>query len=293
MELMKGVHVIETYATTTLLVDDRLVLIDTSADADGGKVLDYFAKIKMRPKDLSTIFITHTHPDHVGGLAAIKHGSPAKVASSRIEADFIARRRVYDGPPGVQRHPGTPVDVLLDDGQTHDGLRVIFTPGHTRGSMSLLDESRSLCIAGDAVNNESGLKPMPDQYNVDPKQHRASIKKLATFHFENVVMGHGTPIVGGASAKIAELAKRGWRTHPMSSADNHGQRVMKGRGSYARPALENRGGFALLSARLRALARRFAAVVAVLAIGGALRSVARRAVVPLPCAGASAPAFPL
>src|SRR2546425_630013 len=105
MELMKGVHVIETYATTTLLVDDRLVLIDTSADADGGKVLDYFAKIKMRPKDLSTIFITHTHPDHVGGLAAIKHGSPAKVASSRIEADFIARRRVYDGPPGVQRHP--------------------------------------------------------------------------------------------------------------------------------------------------------------------------------------------
>src|SRR5881628_2736281 len=173
MELMKGVHVIETYATTTLLVDDRLVLIDTSADADGGKVLDYFAKIKIKPKDLSTIFITHTHPDHVGGLAAIKHGSPAKVASSRIEADFIARRRVYDGPPGVQRHPGTPVDVLLDDGQLHDGLR-----------------------------------PMPDPYNVDPKQHRASIKKLATFHFENVVMGHGTPIVGGASAKIAELAKR-------------------------------------------------------------------------------------
>jgi len=162
----------------------------------------------VKPKDLSTIFITHTHPDHVGGLAAIKHGSPAKVASSRIEADFIARKRVYDGPPGVQRHPGTPVDVPLDDGQMHDGLRVIFTPGHTRGSMSLLDESRSLCIAGDAVNNESGLKPMPDQYNVDPKQHRASIKKLATFHFESVVMGHGTPIVGGASAKIAELAKR-------------------------------------------------------------------------------------
>jgi len=58
------------------------------------------------------------------------------------------------------------------------------------------------------VNNESGLRPMPDQYNVDPTQHRESIKKLAKFHFENVVMGHGTPIKGGASAKIAELAKR-------------------------------------------------------------------------------------
>ncbi|HYT17733.1 MAG TPA: MBL fold metallo-hydrolase [Thermoplasmata archaeon] len=208
MELVKGVHVIETYATTTLLVDDRLVLIDTSSDADAGKLLDYLTKIKVKPNDLSTIFITHTHPDHVNGLAAIKHGSPAKVASSRIEADFISRKRVYDGPSGPQRHPGTPVDVLLDDGQAHDGLRVIFTPGHTRGSISLLDETRSLCIAGDALNNEAGLRPMPDKYNVDPKQHRESIKKLATFHFENMVMGHGAPIKGGAAAKVAELAKR-------------------------------------------------------------------------------------
>src|SRR3989442_3624782 len=52
----------------------------------------------------------------------------------------------------------------------------------------------------------------------------------------------------------------------MSTADNHGQRFIKGRGSYARPALENRGGFPLLSARLSALARRFAAIVAVLAM---------------------------
>jgi glyoxylase-like metal-dependent hydrolase (beta-lactamase superfamily II) len=208
MELLKGVHVIETYATTTLLVDDRLVLVDTSADADAGKVLDYLSRIKVKPNDLSTIFITHTHPDHVGGLAAIKHSSPAKVASSRIEADFIARRRVYDGPPGVQRHPGTLVDVLLDDGQVYDGLRVILTPGHTRGSMSLLDETRSLLLAGDAANNESGLRPMDDRYNVDPKQHRESIKKLTAFQFDHAVFGHGAPIKGGAKAKFADLAKR-------------------------------------------------------------------------------------
>jgi glyoxylase-like metal-dependent hydrolase (beta-lactamase superfamily II) len=208
MELLKGVHVIETYATSSLLVDGRLVLVDTSADADAGKIMDYLAGIKVKPKDLSTIFITHTHPDHVGGLGAIKHASPAKVAAHRIEAEFISRRRVYDGPPGIQRHPGTPVDVLLEDGQKHDGLEVIFTPGHTRGSISLLDASRSLLIAGDAANNESGLKPMDDRYNVDPKQHRESIRKLTKFHFENAIFGHGAPIVGGASTKFADLAKR-------------------------------------------------------------------------------------
>ena len=208
MELLKGVHVIETYATTTLLVDDRLVLIDTSIDADGGKVLDYLARIKVSPKDLSTIFVTHTHPDHVGGLAAIKHGSPAKVAAHRIEAEFIARKRVYDGPSGPQNHPGTPVDVLLEDGKKHDGLEVVFTPGHTRGSISLLDASHSLLIVGDAANHESDLRPMDDRWNVDPKQHRESIKRLAKLHFDNAIFGHGPPIKGGASGKFSALAKR-------------------------------------------------------------------------------------
>lgn len=208
MEFLKGVHVFETYASTTLLVDDRLILVDTSAEADAKGLLAGLAKANVKPRDLGTIFITHTHPDHVGGLAAITKDSAAKVASHRVEADFISRRKPYDGPPGVQRHPGTPVDVLLEDGQTHDGLKVIFGPGHTRGSIALLDETRSLLIAGDTMRNEPTLGPMDDRYNIDPRQHRDSIRKIATFHFDHLIVGHGAPIQGGASAKVAELAKR-------------------------------------------------------------------------------------
>jgi len=49
---------------------------------------------------------------------------------------------------------------------------------------------------------------MDDKYNVDPKKHRESIKKLAGFDFEYLVMGHGAPILGGASKKVKELAAR-------------------------------------------------------------------------------------
>jgi glyoxylase-like metal-dependent hydrolase (beta-lactamase superfamily II) len=211
MEVLKGVHIIDSYANTYVLVDDRLVLIDTSSEPDAKTILGYLGKVKMKPTDIATIFITHVHPDHVSGLARVKQeASSAKVAASRVEADFISKKRTYDGPPGarLQRHLGTPVDIVLDDDQTRDGLRVIYTPGHTRGSISLLDESRSLLIAGDAANHESGLGPMDDQYNVDPRMHRESIKKLAGFRFENAVFGHGNPIIGGASAQFVALAKR-------------------------------------------------------------------------------------
>ena len=209
IELLKGVHAIESYATSVLLTDQRLVLIDTSAEDTAATILEYLRKVNVRPRDLTTVFITHTHPDHVGGLAAVKQQAPnAKVAAHRIEADFIARKKPYTGPPGVQRHAGTAVDVLLDDKQSHDGLTTIFAPGHTPGSVALLDSAHSLLIAGDAMRNETGLSPMSDQYNADPKQHRASIKKIAAFEFENAVFGHGAPLKGGASRKVRELAAK-------------------------------------------------------------------------------------
>ena len=208
-ELLKGFHMMETFANTFFLVDQRLILVDTGTPDAAPMILEYLNKIRMKPSDIGTIFITHTHPDHVGGLAAIRREAPAaKVAAHRIEADYISKKKTYPGPPGAARqtHPGTPVDILLDDGKVQDGLRVIFTPGHTTGSISLLDATRSLLIAGDAVSHEGPLRPMDDRYNVDPKQHRSSIKKLAAFEFENLVMGHGSPLLGGASRHVKELA---------------------------------------------------------------------------------------
>ncbi len=211
MEILKGIHSLDTYSNTFLLADNRLILIDTSSELDAKKLLASFEKAKIKPKDLTSIVITHVHPDHVSGLARVKREAPgAKVVSSKIEAEYISKKRTYDGPPGAQsqRQPPTPVDVALDDGQTHDGLKVLFTPGHTRGSISLLDDARSLLIVGDAASNESGLGPMDDQYNVDPRLHRESIKKLANFRFDNAVFGHGKPILGGASSQFVALAKR-------------------------------------------------------------------------------------
>jgi len=208
-EVVPGVHVIDTYANSILLTDQRLVLVDTSSEASGAKILEYLARVNVKATDLTSIFVTHTHGDHASGLAALKaKAARAKVVASEVEAPFIAQEQTYPGPPRPAAHKGVPVEVRLKDGQTHDGFTTLFTPGHTRGSMSLHDAARRLLVAGDAVRTEGGLGPMEDVYNVDPRQHRESIKRIAKLDVETLVCGHGPPIASGAGAQLRDLARR-------------------------------------------------------------------------------------
>ena len=207
MEIARGVHLIETFAGCVLYTEGRMVLVDTSSDAGAKDIFAYLRKIGHAPKDIRSIVITHTHPDHVSGLAALKaQAAGAKVAAHRDDADYVARTRDYPGPPGRQRHQAVPVDVRLEDGQSYEGFTVIHCPGHTPGSIALLDQERKVLVAGDTLNNERGLGPMSDQYNIDPKAHRQSIKKLANYEFEVVLVGHGAPIAKGGSAQVKALA---------------------------------------------------------------------------------------
>ena len=216
-EVMRGVHIVDTYAHCAIVTDQRMVLVDTSSQADAKPVLDALKAAGVKPRDLTSIIITHTHPDHVSGLAAVRRVFPAQVAAHEIEAPFIAKETIYDGPPGKhsQKHEAVPVDVPLRDGQTFEGFEVLHTPGHTAGHLSLFDNERRLLIAGDALNTDPGsgsvdpalgVGTMSDQFNLDARQHRKSIQRLAKLEFDALVVGHGDPIVSGAGERVRKLA---------------------------------------------------------------------------------------
>ncbi len=208
MKVVEGIHTLETFAQTALVVDSHLILIDTGVDAKASDLLKSLDKIGYQPKDIEFIVITHTHPDHVGGLKTMVNKTEATVVAHEIEIPYISRKEVYPGPPGPQRHQAVDVTKAVKDNDVFEGLLVIHTPGHTPGSIALLAREKSVLIAGDSVSNEGGLKPMDDRYNIDPKQHRESIKKLAQFDFEHLIPGHGDPLIGNASKKLKELVKK-------------------------------------------------------------------------------------
>jgi len=206
MEILKGVHYIESFAGAAVITGDRLILVDTGSEDDAKVILDALAAMRTKPTDIATIIITHTHPDHAGGLATMKERTGAKVAAHEADADYVSRTKPYPGPPGPQRHRPAAVDIRLKDQQVIEGLLVIHAPGHTPGSIALLDRERSLLIAGDTMRTEGGLGPMSDQYNIDPKQHRQGMKTLAAYDFEALIVGHGPPIQTGAGRQLKAVA---------------------------------------------------------------------------------------
>ena len=199
-------YIIETNAQCALLSGNRMLLIDTGEEADASLLRKELNECGYKFSDIETVVITHTHPDHVGGLAAIKEqAESARVASHHLEAKYISREVTYDGPPGVQNHKGTLVDDKLDDAQVYKGLLVIHTPGHTPGNIALLDQETGVLIAGDTFRLEDEkIYPMDDKFNLNPAQHRESIKKLANYPIKKIIAGHGGSLSTNVNEKIKE-----------------------------------------------------------------------------------------
>ncbi|MFC6725880.1 MBL fold metallo-hydrolase, partial [Halobium palmae] len=91
-----------------------------------------------------------------------------------------------------------PVDVDLElvgdeSFRTRAGpMRVVDTPGHTPGHVSLFFPDENLLLAGDALTCEGGsLEPPKPHFTPDWEEARTSVRKLANFDVDRVVCFHG------------------------------------------------------------------------------------------------------
>lgn len=115
---------------------------------------------RLRERQLRVVSIVHTHGhfDHISGTEAVLAGLPAPVpvAASPKDAYLYTREARAFGAPYGYALPERMVapDVDLSDGdelRTGDvTLRVIETPGHTPGSLSLVS-SNLLVLSGDTL----------------------------------------------------------------------------------------------------------------------------------------------
>jgi glyoxylase-like metal-dependent hydrolase (beta-lactamase superfamily II) len=172
------------------------VIVDTGVGGSADAIEQSLSAVGLDWSAVGHLILTHHHGDHVGSAADILDRSPSAIGYAGSE----------DIPSITVPRPLTAVA----DGDDVFGLTIVTTPGHTPGSISVLDTVGRLVVAGDALGISGGKPTLPgDQFTDDMDLAKQSIVKLGGLTFETLLVGHGDPIEGGASAAVAALGAAG------------------------------------------------------------------------------------
>jgi glyoxylase-like metal-dependent hydrolase (beta-lactamase superfamily II) len=208
------------HAISVLLLenDDGWTLVDTGLAGSVQRIKDTLDWLGSGPEGLKRIFITHQHDDHTGGLKGLLNWAPeAEVGASGHEALVVSGERGMDAQsnPALRfaarsaKPPGVPVGKVLGEGDLVSGFRVIATPGHSLGHVSLLRDEDGLLFTADAF----GCMPKRLRVGVrkafctDPALAKVSAARLLRESFGDVYFSHGGPLLAGDSDPKAFLRK--------------------------------------------------------------------------------------
>jgi glyoxylase-like metal-dependent hydrolase (beta-lactamase superfamily II) len=177
-------HYVDRSVYSYILLGEKVCLIDAGVRGTAHLLQNYLKQMGRSPADISMVPLTHAHPDHIGGCLAIRKASPAasfyahaadKPWIEDVEKQYRERPilnffELVEGPVPVSRELREGDTLSWDKGKT---LRVLETPGHSLGSISLFFEEEGALFTGDAVP-AAGTIPI----YVDPQASIQSIQKL-------------------------------------------------------------------------------------------------------------------
>ena len=197
----------------------RLVLVDTGNPDDGERIARKVEEAGYRPSDISLIILTHGHRDHVGGVSELVRISGAKVVIGKDDAPLlkgkeapgffpvglkgrilkslmsVAERMMLEE-EGKADYPE--MEEIDEEEVSLQGFgikgKIINTPGHTSGSLSVLLQDGSV-IVGDLVMGRFftfGGASYP-VFASDMGLLKHSIEKILKFGPGTIYVSHGGP----------------------------------------------------------------------------------------------------
>ncbi|PPA70898.1 MBL fold metallo-hydrolase [Jeotgalibacillus proteolyticus] len=187
---------------------ESLTLIDAALPGSYKKILETAQKIG---KPITEIVLTHAHSDHIGSLDALKERLADVTVSISTRDTLLLQgdKSLLEGEPttpirgGVPKNIQTIPDRKLQEGDRIGSLKVIATPGHTPGSISLLDTRTNALIAGDAFQVRGGFAvsgtlkwmfPAPALATWNKERSVESARKIASLKPALIAAGHGKMI---------------------------------------------------------------------------------------------------
>lgn len=191
------------------------IMVDGGAPRKAKEFAESIKKISVRSEDVRLIVITHGHWDHIASAKEIKELTGGKIAMHYREKEWL-EKSLKPMPPGVTAWgkilskmitiylpmvhiPATQVDVVIGD----EGLaleeygipgRVIWTPGHSSGSVSILLETGDAFVGDMAMNKfPLSLRPGLPIFAENNDKLKESWRSLLVRGAKMIYPAHGEP----------------------------------------------------------------------------------------------------
>lgn len=180
-------------AAYALVRGREAAIVDTGNPGSEPAISKALKDLGFSMGEVKHVVVTHRHPDHAGSVSDILAAATGATA--------------YAGEADISAIQSSRPLKAVGDGDEVFGLRIIATPGHTAGHISVLDPAGAFLIAGDALRTGPGGVEAPTaSSDADRQTAYESVRKLSTMTFADVACGHGEPVKGNASSQVAKLA---------------------------------------------------------------------------------------
>ncbi len=172
---------------------DNELLVDAGTGSFVEETLEQMDRFDVDKNNIKKIVLTHEHFDHTGAAKDFKEKLGAKVLI-HDEAELTEERSISHAFDGDFEPPE--VDERLSEGDVlstkNYSFKVLHTPGHSPGSISLWDEESKVLISGDLLFIDGfGRTDIPGGDEETIKESLRRIKDLE--EISALLPGHGTP----------------------------------------------------------------------------------------------------
>jgi len=193
--------------------DDGYILVDAGMPGDPETLDEVFATAGVDPDTIGLIVVTHGHMDHMGLTAYAKEITGAQVLCHQSLAGKLAGGEIEDSVAqnmmggfinfmaGIQELTGggdiegVQADILVDEpfDLSEYGIsgRVIHTPGHSQGSLSIVLDNGETLI-GDMVRDEGDGEIGPGMFYEDEGALVASLEEVVLLDSRTIYLSHGS-----------------------------------------------------------------------------------------------------